>query len=252
MSDRKLPHFLRHCRCVHHCWRQKATTCGKLPATKGVILRQVRCRLLSLFVAPVLPRFFHNDFVRGWCLSKKYFHDGLFQRRFMVGVNVGNCRRSWLRIPVGISRGIVVDCPWLGAWLWTVRGLSTANAARRLARMLATRLAPREATRLAIGCQRAKQHPKHFARHHARHKNLIWLRGNACPMKIHGMGCVRESKIRLYVAGRRVNVLLASSGCAPHCTRRRLRGFCLYDFAHERIFTPVQLFGFNENFAHHT
>ena len=34
-------------------------------------------------------------------------------------------------------------------------------------------------------------------------------------------GCrVRESKIRLCVAGRRVNVLLASSGCAPHCTRR--------------------------------
>jgi hypothetical protein len=55
---------------VHHCGRQKATTGGKLPATKGVILRQVRCRLLSLFVAPVLPRFFHNDFVRGWCLTK--------------------------------------------------------------------------------------------------------------------------------------------------------------------------------------
>jgi hypothetical protein len=110
----------------------------------------------------------------------------------MVGVNVGNCRRSWLRIPVGIPRGIVVDCPWLGAWLWTVRGLSTANAARRLARMLATRL--------ATGCQQAKQHPKHFARNHARHKNLIWLRGNACLMKIHGMGCVRESKIQLCVA----------------------------------------------------
>jgi hypothetical protein len=42
--------------------------------------------------------------------------------------------------------------------------------------------------------------------------------------KIHGMGCVRESKIRLYVAGRRVNVLLASSGCAPHCTRRPAPG----------------------------
>lgn len=31
----------------------------------------------------------------------------------MVGVNVGNCRRSWLRIPVGILRGIVVGCSWL-------------------------------------------------------------------------------------------------------------------------------------------
>src|SRR5438552_3612064 len=33
-------------------------------------------------------------------------------------------------------------------------------------------------------------------------------------------GCrVRESRIQLYVAGRLVNVLLASSGCAPPCTR---------------------------------
>ena len=31
--------------------------------------------------------------------------------------------------------------------------------------------------------------------------------------------------------GRRVNVLLASPGCAPHCTRRPASGFCLYDFA---------------------
>jgi hypothetical protein len=43
-------------------------------------------------------------------------------------------------------------------------------------------------------------------------------------MKIHGVGRVRESKIRFYVAGRRVNVLLASSGCAPHCTRRPAPG----------------------------
>jgi hypothetical protein len=55
-------------------------------------------------------------------------------------------------------------------------------------------------------------------------KNVIWLRSKACPMKIHGMGCVRESKIRLCIAGRRVNVLLASSGCAPHCTRRPAPG----------------------------
>src|SRR5208283_2087436 len=37
---------------------QKATTSGKLPATKSVILRQVRCRLLSLFVAQVRLRHF--------------------------------------------------------------------------------------------------------------------------------------------------------------------------------------------------
>ena len=41
---------------------------------------------------------------------------------------------------------------------------------------------------------------------------------------------VRESKIRLYVAGRRVNVLLASSGCAPHCTRRPAPGVLLLGF----------------------
>ena len=73
MSDGKLPRFLHQFRRVYDCWRQKATTSGKLPATKGVILRQVRCRLLSFFVAPVLPRFFHNDFVRGWCLQNLRF-----------------------------------------------------------------------------------------------------------------------------------------------------------------------------------
>jgi len=41
---------------------------------------------------------------------------------------------------------------------------------------------------------------------------------------------VRESKIRLYVASRRVNVLLASSGCAPHCTRRPAPGVLLLGF----------------------
>jgi hypothetical protein len=41
---------------------------------------------------------------------------------------------------------------------------------------------------------------------------------------------VRESKIRLYVAGRRVNVLLASSGCAPHCTRHPAPGVLLLGF----------------------
>jgi hypothetical protein len=35
---------------------------GKLGVTKGVILRQVRCRFLSLFAAPVLPRLFPQRF----------------------------------------------------------------------------------------------------------------------------------------------------------------------------------------------
>jgi hypothetical protein len=35
--------------------------------------------------------------------------------------------------------------------------------------------------------------------------------------------CVRI-RGRLCVAGRRVNVLLASTGCAPHCTRRPASG----------------------------
>ena len=57
-----------------------------------------------------------------------------------------------------------------------------------------------------------------------------------CPCSIRSQSasalnpCARISG-QLYVAVRRVNVLLASSGCAPHCTRRRLRGFCLYDSA---------------------
>jgi hypothetical protein len=35
---------------------------------------------------------------------------------------------------------------------------------------------------------------------------------------------VCESEVPLYVAGRRVNVLLASSGSVPHCTRRPAPG----------------------------
>jgi hypothetical protein len=31
---------------------------------------------------------------KGMVSIKNHFHDGLFQRRFMVGMNVGNCRRS--------------------------------------------------------------------------------------------------------------------------------------------------------------
>jgi len=37
------------------------------------------------------------------------------------------------------------------------------------------------------------------------------------------ISCARIG-IRLYVAGRRVNLLLASSGCAPDCTRRPAPG----------------------------
>ena len=46
---------------------------------------------------------------------------------------------------------------------------------------------------------------------------------------------------RLCVAGRRVNVLLASSGCAPHCTRRPAPGilplgFCAGELYHGEDF----------------
>jgi hypothetical protein len=61
-------------------------------------------------------------------------------------------------------------------------------------------------------------------------------------------GCrVRESKIRLYVAGRRVNVLLASSGCAPHCTRRPAPGVLLLGFRTREDF-HVDLFILNWRF----
>jgi len=54
MSDGKFDGLHQRHRCVRHCGRQKATTGGTWPAAKGVILRQVRCCLWSLFAAPVL------------------------------------------------------------------------------------------------------------------------------------------------------------------------------------------------------
>jgi hypothetical protein len=47
----------------------------------------------------------------------------------------------------------------------------------------------------------------------------------------------RESCFPLYVAGRRVNLLLASFGCAPDCTRRPAPGILLLGFCARRIFT---------------
>jgi hypothetical protein len=44
-------------------------------------------------------------------------------------------------------------------------------------------------------------------------------------------GRARESEARWCVAGRRVNLLLASPGCAPNCTRRPAPGICFYDSA---------------------
>ena len=56
-------------------------------------------------------------------------------------------------------------------------------------------------------------------------------------------GCrVRESKIQFYVAGRRVNVLLASSGCAPHCTRRPAPGVLLFRISRTRGFSRQFIF----------
>jgi hypothetical protein len=54
---------------------------------------------------------------------------------------------------------------------------------------------------------------------------------------------VRESKIRLCVAGRRVNVLLASSGSAPHCTRRPAPVVLLLEFCAQEDFYTSYLFG---------
>jgi hypothetical protein len=73
--------------------------CGngrKNPVSACDKLRQIRCRLLSPFAADHDGAFSALLTVRGWCPSKNYFHDGLFQCRFMVGVNVCNCRRRWL------------------------------------------------------------------------------------------------------------------------------------------------------------
>jgi hypothetical protein len=38
--------------------------------------------------------------------------------------------------------------------------------------------------------------------------------------------CARGSGVQLYVAGWRVNLLLASSGCAPDCTRQPTTKIC--------------------------
>ena len=50
------------------------------------------------------------------------------------------------------------------------------------------------------------------------------------PMKIHGIGCVRESEIRLCVAGRRVKVRLSAALRVPPLTRRPAPGVLLLGF----------------------
>jgi hypothetical protein len=49
-------------------------------------------------------------------------------------------------------------------------------------------------------------------------------------MKIHGIGCVRESEIRLCVAGRRVKVRLSAALRVPPLTRRPAPGVLLLGF----------------------
>ena len=59
---------------------------------------------------------------------------------------------------------------------------------------------------------------------------------------------------RLCVAGRRVNLLLASSGCAPHCTRRPAPGVLLLGFRARRNFSRQKVDSnqkdFDRLFAH--
>ena len=50
------------------------------------------------------------------------------------------------------------------------------------------------------------------------------------PMKIHGIGCVREPEIRLCVAGRRVKVRLSAVLRVPPLTRRPAPGVLLLGF----------------------
>ena len=127
MSDGKLPPVLHPCRCVHHYQRQKAATGGKLPATKGVILRQVRCRFLSLFAAPVLPRFFHNDFVRRWCLVANRVSTAFTSSPFVARPErMATARREWFAV---VSLAVVVVWPW--SWLGC--GRFAAGLAKRLA-----------------------------------------------------------------------------------------------------------------------
>jgi hypothetical protein len=67
-----------------------AATGGKLPATKSVILRQIHCRLLSLFAARFRAVFFPNYFVRGWCLPKIKAFKFLKAARNTIRLNVSN------------------------------------------------------------------------------------------------------------------------------------------------------------------
>jgi hypothetical protein len=53
--------------------------------------------------------------------------------------------------------------------------------------------------------------------------------------RIRSLPCA-QIQIQFYVAGRRVNVLLASSGCAPHCTRRPAPGVLLLEFRARKDF----------------
>ena len=138
MSDGKLPPVLHHCRCVHRCGRQKAATGGKLPATKGVILRQVRCRFLSLFAAPVLPRFFHNDFVRRWCLSANRVSTAFASSPFVA-------RPERMQLP-----GVDGSRSW--SWPWTVR----SRVGKTVSTVVSTSFATWFATGLALAVNKVR------------------------------------------------------------------------------------------------
>jgi hypothetical protein len=62
------------------------------------------------------------------------------------------------------------------------------------------------------------------------------------PMKIHGIGCARESQIRLRVAGRRVEVRLSAALRVPPLTRRPAPGGLLFRISRTK--------GFSRQFNH--
>jgi hypothetical protein len=53
-----------------------------MPAIFQVAWRQIRCRLLSAFAAPVSWSFFRNPEFRGWCYPKNALNKAGLTRQF--------------------------------------------------------------------------------------------------------------------------------------------------------------------------
>ena len=152
MSDGKLPPVLHHCRCVHRCERQKAATGGKSPATKGVILRQVRCRFLPLRFCPV---FSTTISLGDGVYPQNRFPDASLHRHLSPGLNVCNCPacagcgRGWFAV---MSLAVVVVWPWTvrNRVSKTVRTVVSIRFAPRLANVVGTRRSISRSTSVGI------------------------------------------------------------------------------------------------------